>query len=67
MSLADQDRYFAEMAQVARALGAAPVPSDRVAARRLIETYRPRLRTDARTREVRVLVLKAATAHCAAM
>jgi uncharacterized protein (DUF2236 family) len=62
MSLGDQDRYFAEIAQVARALGAAPVPSDRVEARRLIETYRPQLRTDARTREVRDLVLKAATA-----
>ena len=61
MSAADQDRYFAEMAEVARALGAAPVPSDRAAARRLIETYRPQLRTDARTREVRNLVLKPAT------
>jgi len=58
MSLSDQDRYFAEMAQVARALGAAPVPSDRLGARRLIETYRPQLRSDARTREVRDLVLK---------
>ena len=44
MSLVDQNRYFAEMAQVARALGAAPVPSNRVEARRLIETYRPQLR-----------------------
>ncbi|WP_368416991.1 oxygenase MpaB family protein [Falsiroseomonas sp.] len=67
MSAADQDRYFAEMAQVARALGAAPVPSDRLGARRLIETCRPYLCTDARTREVRALVLKAATAdHLAA-
>jgi uncharacterized protein (DUF2236 family) len=62
MSLADQDRYFAEMARVARALGAAPVPLDRAGARRLIDAYRPQLRTDARTREVRQLVLKAATA-----
>jgi uncharacterized protein (DUF2236 family) len=62
MPTADQDRYFAEMAQVARALGAAPVPLDRSAAQRLIETYRPQLRSDARTREVRDLVLKAATA-----
>jgi uncharacterized protein (DUF2236 family) len=61
MSAADQDRYFAEMAQVGRALGAAPVPSDRVAAHRLIAAYRPHLRVDARTREVRNLVLKAAT------
>jgi uncharacterized protein (DUF2236 family) len=61
MSAADQDRYFAEMAQVGRALGAAPVPSDRVAAHRLIAAFRPQLRVDARTREVRNLVLKAAT------
>lgn len=62
MPRADQDRYFAEMAQVASALGAAPVPSDRAGARRMIEAYRPQLRTDSRTREVRDLVLKAATA-----
>ena len=62
MSLADQDRYFGEMAQVARGLAAAPVPSDRAGARRLVEAYRPQLRTDTRTREVRDLVLKAATA-----
>ena len=61
MSPTDQDRYYAEMAQVALALGAAPVPADRAGARRLMETYRPQLRTDARTREVRNLVLNAAT------
>ncbi len=62
MPLAEQDRYFAEMAQVARALGAAPVPFDRAGARRLVDAYRPQLRTDARTREVRDLVLKGAQA-----
>ena len=67
MPRADQDRYFAEMAQVARALGAAPVPSDRAGARRMIEAYRPQLRTDCRTREVRDLVLKAATADLLAV
>jgi uncharacterized protein (DUF2236 family) len=67
MPRADQDRYFAEMAQVARALGAAPVPSDRAGARRMIEAYRPQLRTDSRTREVRDLVLKAATANLLAV
>jgi len=66
MSLADQDRYFAEMAQVAHALGAAPVPFDRAGAQRLITTYRPQLRTDARTREVRGLVLKAPTSDALA-
>ncbi|ONG45088.1 hypothetical protein BKE38_26895 [Pseudoroseomonas deserti] len=62
MSLADQDRYFAEMAQVARALGAAPVPCSLAEAQHLIGAYRPQLRADARTREVRRLVLKAAEA-----
>ena len=62
MPLAEQDRYFAEMAQVARALGAAPVPFDRAGARRLVDAYRPQLRTDARTREVRDVVLKGAQA-----
>jgi uncharacterized protein (DUF2236 family) len=62
MSQADQDRYFAEMAQVACALGAAPVPSDREGARRLLKSYRPELRSDARTREIRKLVLKPAMA-----
>ncbi|WP_419898231.1 oxygenase MpaB family protein [Roseomonas sp. USHLN139] len=62
MSLTDQDRYFAEMAQVARALGAAPVPCSLAEAQRLIESYRPQLRADARTREVRRLVLQPADA-----
>ena len=62
MSLADQDRYFAEMAQVALGLGAAPVPRDRAAAHRLLDSYRPQLRVDARTQEVRRLILKAASA-----
>jgi uncharacterized protein (DUF2236 family) len=63
MSVADQDRYFAEMAQVGRALGASPVPSDAAGARRLLNACRPQLRTDARTREVRDLVLKVSTAN----
>ena len=63
MSLADQDRYFAEMAQVARALGAAPVPCDQAGARRLIESYRPHLRADSRTREVHRLMLQPANAE----
>jgi len=57
MSGADQDRYFAEMAQIARGLGADPVPDDRAGARRLINDIRPLLRVDARTREVARLVL----------
>jgi uncharacterized protein (DUF2236 family) len=57
MSAADQDRYFAEMAQVAAALGADPIPRSRAQARALFGEFRPQLRTDARTREVARLVL----------
>ncbi len=58
ISLADQNRYFAEMAQVARALGADPVPASVAQADRLIKAMRPSLKCDARTREVARLVLK---------
>lgn len=61
MPAADQDRYFAEMATVARALGADPVPVSRADAHRLIEAMRPLLRCDARTREVARLVLRQPT------
>lgn len=63
MSLADQDRYFAELAQVAEGLGAAPVPRDRAAALRLIASYRGELRSDTRTREVRRFLLQPASAE----
>ncbi len=43
MAGADQDRYFAEMAVVARALGADPAPTSRAEARRLIEAMRPQM------------------------
>lgn len=57
MPLADQNRYFAEMAVVAERLGADPVPRDRASAEALIQSMRPPLRADARTREVAQLVL----------
>ncbi len=57
MPVADQDRYFAEMAVVAERLGADPVPHDRASAEALIQSMRPPLRADARTREVAQLVL----------
>lgn len=59
--LGDQ-ALLAEMARVARDLRASPVPHDQTGARRLFNTYRQQLRADNRTREVRDLVLKAATA-----
>jgi uncharacterized protein (DUF2236 family) len=57
MSVGDQDRYLAEMAQVGQALGADPTPRSRAEARRLLEAMRPQMRVDARTREVAALVL----------
>ena len=57
MPLADQDRYFAEMAGIADRLGADPVPRDRATAEAQIDSMRPALRADARTREVAQLVL----------
>jgi uncharacterized protein (DUF2236 family) len=53
-----QDRYFAEMAQVAEALGADPVPRSRVEAARLIAAMRPALRFDDRTAAIATLVLE---------
>jgi uncharacterized protein (DUF2236 family) len=58
MSTADKNRYFAEMAQVARALGADPVPVSVFEAQKLIKAMRPELKVDARTREVARLVLQ---------
>ncbi len=63
MPAADQDRYFAEMAVIATALGAAPVPHSRAAARALIAATRPALRCDNRSREVARLVLKQRAAN----
>ena len=59
MSAADQDRCFAEVAIVARALGADPVPETRAAAEALVTRFRPDLRADARTVVFRKLVLDA--------
>lgn len=61
MSGADQDRYFAEVAEVGEGLGAAPVPRDRASALRLIARYRPALRHDARMREVRDFLFRPAS------
>ena len=61
MTLADQNRYFAEIARVGRALGADPVPTTKAEARRLINDMRPSLSVDDRTREVaRILLTKRA-------
>jgi len=57
MSLADQDAYFAQMAGIGEALGVDPVLRSRAEARRIVQAMRPRLKADARTREVADLIL----------
>lgn len=59
MSPSDQDRYFAESGEIARLLDADPVPRTRAEAGRQIAEFRSELRSDARTREFRTLVLRA--------
>jgi uncharacterized protein (DUF2236 family) len=58
MSVADQDRYFAEMARVGEALGVERAPRTRAAARRQLADGRRELRSDARTREICRLLLQ---------
>ncbi|BAK67515.1 conserved hypothetical protein [Sphingobium sp. SYK-6] len=57
MTRTAQDRYFAQHARIARALGAAPVPESRAEAETLIESFRPELRVTARTRAVARMIL----------
>lgn len=52
MSAARQDAYLAEMATLARRLGAGDVPETRATLTAYLEGMRPALRVDARTREV---------------
>jgi len=59
MSGMDQDRYFAEMARLGERLGADPIPRTKSEALSLLQSMRPELRVDARTREVAGLVLNA--------
>ncbi|MDH4742789.1 DUF2236 domain-containing protein [Sphingomonas sp. CBMAI 2297] len=57
MPMADQDRYFADFARIAEALGTDPIPRSRAEADALIAAMRPELLVDARTREVARMVL----------
>ncbi|HEY0600550.1 oxygenase MpaB family protein, partial [Brevundimonas sp.] len=58
MLRAEQDAYFDEMAQVGEALHADPLPRTRAEAEALIQSFRPKLRVDARTHEVAALVMR---------
>ena len=66
MTRADQDRYFAEVEGIARALGADPVPRNRAEAEALLDRFRSELVSDARTRRVRDLILGAPPKNLAA-
>lgn len=49
---AEQDRYFAEVAEIARRLGATDVPTNRAQIAAYLDAVRPALRYDERTRQV---------------
>jgi uncharacterized protein (DUF2236 family) len=57
MPLAEQDAYYRQFAEIARRLGAAPVPESVAEAPALLERYRPALVGSAAAREVAALVL----------
>lgn len=57
MSRGDQDAYFTEVADVARRLGADPVPETRSEANALIAQFRGELRATNRSREVAAIIL----------
>ncbi len=59
LSLAEQDRYYAEAALVAEALGAQNVPKSVASVDAYLEAMRPQLRCDERTQEVLSLLLNA--------
>ncbi|MFD1949329.1 oxygenase MpaB family protein [Sphingomonas arantia] len=62
-----QDAYHAEMAEVARRLGARDVPATRRAAAAYMKAARPELRADARTRDVARLILTQAAPDAVAV
>lgn len=57
MTTRDQDRYCAEMAEVAALLGVVDPPRTRLATERALRAYRPELYFGPRAREVAALVL----------
>ena len=57
MSLADQDRYYAEIAQIAELLGADPIPRSRAEADEITRDFLPELKADARSAEVLHLLM----------
>ncbi len=63
----DQDRYFSEVTAVGQALGATGLPLNKAEALACLDTMRPTLRVDARTREIARVLLNHAPEHWAAL
>lgn len=59
MSPADHDAYWAEVAPIARLLGADPVPTTDAAAQALLTGFYAELRADERSRTIRNIILNA--------
>lgn len=59
LTLTEQDRYYAEAARVAEALGADGVPKSVEAVEDYLQSMRPQLRCDNRTREVLARLMNA--------
>lgn len=57
LSAGDQDRYYGEVAEIARRLGAPDVPTTRAGIDAYLERVRPELRFDRRTQAVAVALL----------
>lgn len=66
MKAADRDRYFAEMAVIGQALGAAPLPYSVAEAHRMMNDMRPLMRVDERTFEVARLLMNRRASSMAA-
>ncbi|WP_434135487.1 DUF2236 domain-containing protein [Pseudomonas luteola] len=58
-SLAEQDRYYREVSLIARQLGAQQVPASRIEIEHYLNTMRPELVCDERTREITQILLSA--------
>jgi uncharacterized protein (DUF2236 family) len=57
MSIADQDRYYAEVALIGELLGADPIPRSRAEAEAIIRDFLPELTADTRSHEVLHILL----------
>lgn len=67
MPRAEQDEYFRQFAQIARALHADPVPETRAEAEALVQSMRPELESSAEAREVAELITRGQTRGAAGM